>query len=186
MRFLKLQQVQYSGISDPIHWLYVYDILPDDSKKATAIRRKTPRFYYNTIMRTLYRWSHDRILLAAYHTRSHRKRSRKLMTVCADLTNLDPSLGTDFEGLAIVCRSWFLTPSPMLSDVTLVRSMVTSYTKHQVIFIHCLLRGHWDVENGSHRIHQPSDTQRTSVHLNHNWLLIQISKSHPPERSKNI
>jgi len=41
----------------------LYGILPDDPKEATAIRRKAPRFYYNMITPTLYRRSHDGILL---------------------------------------------------------------------------------------------------------------------------
>jgi len=41
----------------------LYDISPDDPKVAIAIRRKAFKFYYNVIMQTLYRRSHDRILL---------------------------------------------------------------------------------------------------------------------------
>ena len=41
----------------------LYDILPDDTKEAAAIRRKAPKFYYNAITRTLYRRSHEGILL---------------------------------------------------------------------------------------------------------------------------
>ena len=46
----------------------LYDILPDDLKEAAAIKWKAPRFYYNKITRTLYRRSHDGILL---HCLSH-------------------------------------------------------------------------------------------------------------------
>ena len=41
----------------------LYDILPEDPKEAATIRRKAPKFYYNVITRTLYRRSHDGILL---------------------------------------------------------------------------------------------------------------------------
>ena len=41
----------------------LYDILPENPKEAAAVRRKAPKFYYNAIMRTLYRRSHDGILL---------------------------------------------------------------------------------------------------------------------------
>jgi len=41
----------------------LYGILPDDPKEAAAIKRKAPKFYYNTVTRTLYRRSHDGILL---------------------------------------------------------------------------------------------------------------------------
>jgi len=41
----------------------LYGILPDDPKEGAAIKRKAPRFYYNAITRTLYRRSHDGVLL---------------------------------------------------------------------------------------------------------------------------
>ena len=40
----------------------LYGIFPDDPKEAATIRRKAPKFYYNAIMRTLYRRSYDGIL----------------------------------------------------------------------------------------------------------------------------
>ena len=42
---------------------FLYDILPDDHKETTFIRRKAPRFYYNVIRRTLYRRSYNGTLL---------------------------------------------------------------------------------------------------------------------------
>ena len=68
--------------------IYVYDILSNEPKEAAAIRRKAPKFYYNAITRTLYRRSYDGILLVAYHIKKHRKHSKRLMMVCAELTNL--------------------------------------------------------------------------------------------------
>ena len=41
----------------------LYDILPEDLKEVAAIRKKAPKYYYNAITRTLYRQSHDGILL---------------------------------------------------------------------------------------------------------------------------
>jgi len=41
----------------------LYDIFPVDPKKAAAIRRKAPKFYYNAVTRTLYCRSHNGILL---------------------------------------------------------------------------------------------------------------------------
>jgi len=47
-------------------------ILHDDPKKAAVIRRKAPKLYYNAITRTLYRRSHDRILLRCLsHKEAH-------------------------------------------------------------------------------------------------------------------
>lgn len=37
---------------------------------------------------------------AVFHTKRHMKHPGKLTTVCAELTNPDPNLGTDYEDLA--------------------------------------------------------------------------------------
>ena len=39
---------------------------------------------------------------AAYHIKRHMKHSKKLMTVCAELTNLIQNLGIDFEDWDII------------------------------------------------------------------------------------
>ena len=76
----------------------LYDILPDDPKEATAIRRKTPRIYYNTITEHCIA---DRMMESYFttcHTKRHKRHSKKLMTVCAELINLVQSLEIDSEG----------------------------------------------------------------------------------------
>ena len=40
----------------------------------------------------------------AFHLKRHRRRSKKLMMVCAELTNPDPSSETGLEDLAIIGR----------------------------------------------------------------------------------
>jgi len=74
--------------------------LPDDPKEAAAIRRKASRFYYNAITQTLYRQSHDRILLRCL---SHKEAQESLWEAhngMCRVHQLDPNLGTDFEDLA--------------------------------------------------------------------------------------
>jgi len=41
----------------------LHDLLPDDPKEAASIRRRSLRFYYELIVKTLYRRSYDSILL---------------------------------------------------------------------------------------------------------------------------
>ena len=68
----------------------LYGIFPDDSKEAAAIRRKAPRFYYKFIMRSYKNCIADRTMESysdVFHIRRHRRRSKKLVTVCAELTN---------------------------------------------------------------------------------------------------
>jgi len=76
--------------------------LPDDPKEAAAIRRKAPRFYYNTIMQTSYPDCMMESCSDAFHTKRHRKHSRKLMLVYAELTKLDLSSETGLEDFAII------------------------------------------------------------------------------------
>ena len=54
----ELRDWRFSYINYPL-----YGIMPDDPKEAAAIRRKAPKFYYKANTRTLYRRSHDGILL---------------------------------------------------------------------------------------------------------------------------
>ena len=41
----------------------LHGLLPDNPKEAASIRRRSPRFYYDPIVKTLYRRSYDGILL---------------------------------------------------------------------------------------------------------------------------
>ena len=41
----------------------MHDILPDDPKEAVSVRRRSLRFYYDPIVKILYRRSYDGILL---------------------------------------------------------------------------------------------------------------------------
>jgi len=47
----------------PLIGYILYDILPDDPKKAASIRQRSLRFYYDLIIKTLYRRSYDGSLL---------------------------------------------------------------------------------------------------------------------------
>jgi len=54
---------------EPRDWLFflidyvLHGLLPDDPKEAASIRRRSLRFYYDPIVKTLYRRSYDGILL---------------------------------------------------------------------------------------------------------------------------
>ena len=126
----------------PFIYYVLYGILPDNSKEAAVVRRKV----LNSItMRLCKYYIACRMMescFAVFHTKRHMKHSGKFMMICAELTNPNPNLGTDSENLAIIGRRWFLMPSPTLSNVVLVRSMVTSSIKYQVIFIQFLLHSH--------------------------------------------
>jgi len=120
----------------------LYGILPDDPKETAAIRRKPLNC---TIMRLQEHCIADRLMessSADYHIKRHRKHSKWLMMVSAKLTNLVQILETDSENWDIISQRWSLMPSLMLNGATLVRSMATSFIKHQDIFILQLLSGY--------------------------------------------
>jgi len=110
----------------------------------------------------------------AYHIKRHRKRSKRLITLCAELTNLVQKLRIDFEDWDIIDQRWFLMPSLILSDAMPIRSMVTSFTRHQDIFALQLLPGHQNVGNRRGWSYQPTFIQRILVYLSHNQLLLQM------------
>ena len=73
------EALETSASLEPRDWRFpyidyaLYDILPDEPKEATVIRRKAPKFYYNAITRTLYRRSRDRILLCCLSQKEAQK-----------------------------------------------------------------------------------------------------------------
>ena len=67
---LETNEVHVTSIGfEPKDWMFSlidcaqYDILPDDPKEATSIRRRFLCFYYDPMVKTLYRYSYDSILL---------------------------------------------------------------------------------------------------------------------------
>jgi len=76
--------------------------LPDDPKEVAVIKKKAPKFYYNVITKTLYRRSHDGIFLRYLSHKEGRKHSKRLMTVCVELTNLVQNLEIDSKDLDII------------------------------------------------------------------------------------
>jgi len=121
----------------------LYGILPDDPKEAALSLEGKP--LNSTTTRSQEHCIADRMMessSAAYHIKRHRKHSKRLMTVYAELTNLVQSLEIDSEYWNIISQRWSLTPSLMLSDATPVRSMATSFIRHQDIFVLWLLPGH--------------------------------------------
>ena len=69
---------QFSIIDYALH-----DILPNDPKEATSIQRRSPHFYYDPEVKTLYHHSYDGILLRCLSTHRHKKYSKKLMMTYA-------------------------------------------------------------------------------------------------------
>jgi len=77
----------------------LYDILPDDPKEAAAIRRKAPKFYYNAIMRALYRQSHDGILLRCLSHKEVQEALKETHDNMCKAHQPDPKLGDQLQRL---------------------------------------------------------------------------------------
>ena len=122
----------------------------------------------------------------ACHTKKHMRHSKKLMTVCVELTSSVQNLEIDSKDWDIIGQRWSLIPSLTLSDATPVRFMVTSFTRHQDIFILQLLPGHLRCGEWTRLVLLATFIQRTSVYLSHNWLFLQMDWSDPPEGGKDI
>ena len=142
-KFLRFWQVSNLGIGDSLTSTSSYMAycltttkrqLPSERKPLDSITTRSCKHCITDHMME----SHSDVS----HIKRHGWRSKKLMMVCAELTNSDPSSETDLEDLVIIGRRWSLTPSPMLSDTLHVRSMVTLPTKHHDIFIQSPLHGH--------------------------------------------
>jgi len=80
----------------------LYDISPDDPKKAAAVRRKASKFYYNAITQTLYADHKTESSSTAYQIKRQKKYSKKRMTECVELISLAQSLEIDSEDWGII------------------------------------------------------------------------------------
>jgi len=67
---LEVSEVHITSINfEPRDWRFsiidfaLHDILPDDPSEAVFVRRRSTRFYYDAVVKTLYRRSYDDILL---------------------------------------------------------------------------------------------------------------------------
>jgi len=67
---LEVSEVHITSTNfEPKDWQFsiidyvLHGILPDDPRKAVSVRRRSTRFYYDVVVKTLYRRSYDGILL---------------------------------------------------------------------------------------------------------------------------
>jgi len=63
VKFIRLQQTSNQGLAIFYHRLCLHGILLDDPKEAASIRRRSPHFYYDLVVKTFYDRSYDDILL---------------------------------------------------------------------------------------------------------------------------
>ena len=106
---LKTKEVHITSTDfEPRDWRFplidyaLYDILPADPKEAASIRRRALRFYYDPIVKTLYRRSYDGILLVGFLIQRHKKCLKKRTTAYAELLSQVQNLKIDCTGLDII------------------------------------------------------------------------------------
>jgi len=106
----------------------LYDILPNDPKEAAAIKKKALKFYYNAITKTLYRRSHDGILLLCLsHKEAHETLKEAHDGMCG-AHQLDPKLRDRLQRLG------YYWPK-MIPDVIAYAKQCHAYQIHDD-FIH--------------------------------------------------
>jgi len=105
---LKIKEVHsISTDFEPRDWRFplidyaLYDILSDDPKEAASIRRRSLHFYYNPIVKTLYRRSYDSILLRSYDVFTQEVLKEAQYT---ELISQIQNSRTDYTGLDIISR----------------------------------------------------------------------------------
>ena len=91
---------QFSLIDYALHGL-----LLDNPKEAASIRRRSLRFYYDPILKTLYRRSCDDVLLCYLSNSERRKCLKKHTTAYAELISQVQNSRTDCTGLDIIGQS---------------------------------------------------------------------------------
>jgi len=82
----------------------LHGILPNDPRKAVSVRQKSTRFYYEAVVKTLYRCSYDGILLCCLSNSEAQEVIKEAMMVYVELINQDQSSRIDCTDLAIIGR----------------------------------------------------------------------------------
>jgi len=134
-----------------------------------AIRRKAPKFYYNAIIRTLYRQSHDGILLCCLSYKEAKKILREADDGMCGAHQPGSKLGEQLRRLK------YYWPK-MIPDAIAYAKQCHACQIHGD-FIH-QVAGHFSPYNfflanrnmwyGCNWTYQPTFIQRTSVYLIHN------------------
>jgi len=122
----------------------------------------------------------------AYHIKRHRRHSKRLMTVCVELTNLVKNLKIDSEDWDIIGQRWSLMSSLTLSDAMPVDPWWLYLPGTKTSSLYNFFLAIWDVGDGRGWSYQPAFIQRTPIYLSHNWLLLQIGWSYPLEGEKDF
>ncbi|XP_020266393.1 uncharacterized protein LOC109841874 [Asparagus officinalis] len=110
-------------------------------KERESIRRRAPRFYYDSQSQTLYRKSYDGILLRCLSNREAKKLLKNLMMASVELISLVINCRTDYEDWVITGLIWFKMLSPVPNDAMPAKYMLIMCIDHPNIFIRQLLRG---------------------------------------------
>ena len=82
----------------------LYDILSDDPKEAASIRWRSLHFYYDLIVKTLYRRSYDSILLRYLLIQRHKKCLKRRTMAYAELINQVWSWRINCTGLVLLAN----------------------------------------------------------------------------------
>jgi len=97
--------------SEPREWRFLiidyalYGILPDDLKEVASVQQRSTRFYYDAVVKMMYRHSYDGILLRCLSSSKAQEVFKRPMMAYVDLTNQVQSSRTDCTDSAIIGQS---------------------------------------------------------------------------------
>jgi len=146
---LETNEVHVTSIGfEPRDWWFplidyaLHDILPDDPKEAASVRRRSLRFYYDPIVKTLYRCSYDGILLCGLSNLEAQEVLKEVHDGICGAHQPGPKLKDRLHRLGYYWPTMIADAIKYAQSVKPVKSIQTSYINLQSYFIRLLLRGH--------------------------------------------
>jgi len=133
---------------EPTDWRFpfinyaLHDILPDEPKEAAPIQQRSLRFYYDPIVKTLYRRSYDGILFHCLSNSEAREVLKEAHDGICRAHQSGPKLKNRLHRLSYYWPTMIAHVIKYAQGVKPVKSMQTLYINLQNYFTRLLLRGH--------------------------------------------
>ena len=156
----------------------LHDILRDDPREAVSVRRRSTQFYYDAVVKMLYRHSYDGILL---HCLSNSEAQEVIKEAHDNICGAHQSGPKLKDRLHRLEYYWPI----MIADAIKYARRCKAYQIHadfihrlQSCSIQLLLRGHLKHGESSHRADQPLFNKWSPVYLSNNRLLFKMGRSY--------
>ena len=146
---LKIKEVHVTSMDfEPRDWRFslinytLHDILPDNPKEPDFIRRRSLRFYYDPIVKTLFRRSYDNILVRCLSNSEAQEVLKEAHNGICGAHQPDLKLKDRLHRLSYYWPTMIADAIKMHKGVKLIKSTQTSYINPLSYFTQLWLRGH--------------------------------------------